>query len=214
MENMLAAVPIAPIAIFGGIVVLMVVVGVWATRKTRDNLTRLARDLGMQLREKPAVLGLFRPAPTVDGDKGGRKVRFFQFSTGAGKSRQTWSAVGVGCANPHDLKLKLFAQNFLTQLGEKFGMQDVRLGQLPFDEKFVVQTNAPDYLRAALLPELRDPLLRHWPFLLGSAHLKIDGGEVVYAENGQFTDEAMLQRMKTLLDVLIALAALPEVYSA
>ena len=37
---------------------------------------------------------------------------------------------------------------------------------------------------------------------------------MVYAENGQFTDEAMLQRMKTLLDVLIALAALPEVYSA
>jgi hypothetical protein len=213
MEDlMLAAVPIAPIAMFGGILVVIVVVVVWSTRKTRENLTRLARDLGLQLREKPPVLGLFRSMPTVDGELRGRKVRFFEFSTGSGKNRTGWSAVGVACANPHGLKLQLVGQNFLTNLGKHFGMQDVTLGDPAFDEKFVVQTNAPEFLGAALLPEIRDPLLRHWPFMLGRTTLKIEGDEVVYAETGGFTDEKMLQRMKSLLDVLIALAALPEVY--
>ena len=209
---MLAAVPATPIVFFGAIVAIIVAFAVWSTRKTRDNLTQLARDLGFQLRQKPPVLGLFQPLPTVDGERGGRKVRFFQFTTGSRKSRTTWSAIGVECANPHDLKLNLFAQNFLTQLGEKLGMQDIRLGDPAFDEKFVVQTNAPDYLRAALLPELREPLLRHWDFRMGRNNLKIEGGEVVYAENNQFTDDAMLQRMKALLEVLLALAILPEIY--
>lgn len=213
METLLAAVPFAPIAMFVGILVLIVVFGIWSFRKTRENLTRLALDLGLQLHVKPPVLGLFPRLPTVDGERGGRKIRFFQFSTGSGKHRTVWSAVGVSCANPHGLQVRLCAQNFITELGEKFGMKDLRLGIHPFDDKFVVQTNAPEFLSAALLPEIRDPLLRHWPFMLGTASLKIEGGEVVYAERGGFSDTKMIERMKSLLDVLLTVAALPEVYS-
>lgn len=214
METMLAAVPFAALVMLLGIPVLIVVLGARATRRTRENLSRLALDLGLQLHERPPVLGLFRAMPTVDGERGGRKVRFFQFSTGSGKNRTVWSAVGVSCANPHGLQLRLGAQSFLTVLGEKFGLQDLRLGVQPFDDKFVVQTNAPDFLRAALLPEIREQLLRYWPFKLGSSTLKIEGGEVVYAERGSFSDEKLIGRMKSLLDSLLALAALPEVYSA
>jgi hypothetical protein len=215
MENLLAVLaPITALGIFVAIAVIAVALAVWSVRKTRDGLARLARDLGLQLHEKPPVLGLFRSTPMVDGELGGRKVRFFELCTGSGKSRQTWSAVSVGCANPHDFRLRLGPQSFLTKLGEKFGLQDVSVGDPPFDEKFVVQTNAPEFLRAALLPEMRDPLLRHWPAGLAGASLKIEGGEVVYADCMPFSDEKLLLRMESLVDVLIALAALPEAYSA
>ena len=215
MNTLLVAVaPIAGVAIFVAILAVVIVAAVRTARKSRANLTRIAGELGLQLVEKPLVLGFFRPTPTVEGNRGGRMVRVFEFTTGTSKRKVLWSAVSVGCGNPHGFQLRLGPQNFLTELGEKFGLQDLSVGDPVFDRKFVVQTNAPDYLRAALLPEIRDPLLRLWPAPLAGAMLKIEGGAVVYAETLPFSEVQLLTRMKSMLDVLVTLTALPEVYAA
>ena len=197
----------------GFIVGAALLLGRRQARRTSENLTELARALGLRCVQRPPVLGVFPAMPTVDGERGGRAVRFFTFTTGSGKSRQTWQACGVRCENPQGLTFQLGTQNALSQLGVLLGMQDVQVGDAAFDQRFVVKTNDPDFLRAALLPEVRTALLQCWGARATGSHVKLAGNEVVYAENGSFADTAVVDRMKAVVEPLLALAALPEVYS-
>ena len=181
-------------------------------RRARENLAALAQELGLRLEDRPPALGIFPHVPTLRGEHAGRALRVFTFTTGSGKNRQTWQALGLACANPRALTLQLGAQNVLTSLGVMFGMQDVQVGDRTFDERFVVKTNAPAYLRAALLPEMRTALLQRWPQRGMGANVKLAGGEIVYAELGSFAETGKAERMKAMLEPLSALAALPEVY--
>lgn len=207
---------LVPLVFFVTVLVVVLVGSVvlsrWQAKRARANLTALARDLGLQLEEKPVVLGMILQIPIVSGERGGRRLRFYTFSTGSGKQRQAWQAVGMSCANPHGLTFRLGSQNVITALGTLFGGQDVLVGDPVFDERFIVRTSDADFLRAALLPEIRAALLRCWSPRAGCAHVKLEGGEVVYAEAGSFTEAAVLERMKAMLEPLAALATLPEVY--
>lgn len=209
--------PIVGLVFFLGVLVAVLAGAVtlsrWQGNRTVANLAALARELGLQLQERPPVLGIVPLMPTVSGQHGGRALRFFSFTTGSGKHRQVWYAMGLSCANPHGLTLRLGAQNFLTSIGTMLGMQDVQVGDPVFDQRFVVKTNAADYVRAALLPELRAELLQRWAARAVGANVKIEGGEIVYAELGSFADAAVIERMKSMLAPVSALAALPEVYS-
>ena len=205
------------IAVFVGFLGLMLgaaaVLSRWQANRARANLMALARDLDLQVHESPSLLGgLFPQVPTASGQYAGRALRFYRFTTGSGKQRQTWQALGLACANPHELTFRLEGQNMLTAIGVLLGMQDVQVGDPAFDRRFVVKTNAPDFLRAALLPEIRAALLQGWPSRAGGPHVKLEGGEVVYAELGSLADAAMPARMKAMLEPLRELAALPEVY--
>jgi len=205
-----------PFVLFIG--VLLVAVG-WMgmksrrqTRRAHEGLAALARQLGLQLHEKPPRYGLFPQVPAVSGQRGGREVRFYIFTTGSGRHCQQWRAFAVACANPQGLTFRLSTPNGFSRVGERPGLQEVRSGHPEFDERFVVQTNAPDFLRAALRPELLDPLLRYWSAVAPGASLTAEGAGIVYAEPGHFAEAKALARMLALLEPALALAALPEVY--
>ncbi|PTY02114.1 hypothetical protein DB347_24645 [Opitutaceae bacterium EW11] len=205
--------PTQVVGIFAIFVACVVGLAMWSARKTRESLVRLAAELGFQFCEGPAVLGIFRSAPTVEGNIGRRAVKFYQYSVGSGKRRRTFSAMSVSCTNPHGLTVRLCAQNLLTEIAEKFGLQDLQVGEPVFDKKFVVQTNDPAYLRAALLPEMREALMAKWPRELPAATLKIEGNSIVFSDAGSFSEQRLITAMKTLLGELPTLAALPEVYA-
>lgn len=205
-----------PVLLFFGFAALMlvwtVVMGRRQMRRTRANLAMLAADLGLELREQPPVFGFLQRTPAVAGMAGGRRLRFFTYSTGSGKNRRTWRALGLGCQNSRGLTLQLTTQGFLSGLGAALGMQDVKVGDAAFDDRFVVKTNDPEFIRAALLPEIRSALLSRWAPRVSGASVKLDRQELVYAEMGSFADLGVVARMKALLEPLQELASLPEVY--
>jgi hypothetical protein len=207
---------ITPLVFFVSVLVLVLVgaplLSRWQAKRAKENLATLARDLGLQLHEKPPALGLFPQVPTASGSHRGRTVRLHTFATGSGKQRQAWQALSVSCENPHGLTFQLGTQNFLSALGALLGQQDVQVGDPVFDQRFVVRTNAVDFLRAALLPEIRAALLQHWSARTAGANVKLEGGELTYAELGSFTETAVVDRMRVMLEPLLTLAALPEVY--
>lgn len=207
---------ITPIVFFVGVLTLVVVgaplLSRWQAKRAGANLAILARELGLQLHEKPPALGVFLQVPSASGERGGRNVRLHTFTTGSGKQRQAWQALSVSCENPQGLSFMLGTQNVLSALGTLFGGQDVPVGDPVFDERFIVRTNAVDFLRAALLPEIRILLLQRWSARTPGANVKLEGGELTYAELGSFTETAVVERMKAMLEPLVTLAALPEVY--
>lgn len=150
--------------------------------------------------------------PTASGWHGGRALRFYTFTSGSGKQRQVWQAMGLSCENAHGLTFQLGEQNFLSSIGVAMGGQDVQVGDAVFDQRFIVKTGAPDFLRAALLPEIRAALLQHWSPRGIGANVKLEGSELVYAELGSFAEAGVAERMRAMLEPLAALATLPEVY--
>jgi hypothetical protein len=179
-------------------------------RQAREQLAGLAHRLGLELRRSEPKLG-FEPLPTVAGRHRDRAVRFYNYTTGSGKSSTTWSAVAAGVGGAGGFSLELFPENFLTRIATALGLQDIRVGDPVFDQAFIVRSNDPAYAAAALLPEIRARLLAERPSG-GRGHLTIKDGEVRYAEVGAFDNEARVTRLAGMLEVVCDLAEVAEVY--
>jgi len=208
-ETFLPFVFLAVFLVIGG---LAVVTSLKQQRKAREQLAGLARRFGLELLRQKAKLG-FEPPPTVAGRYRSRPVRFFNYTTGSGKSRTTWSAVTAAVGGAGGLTLELFPENFLTRIGTALGMQDIRVGDPAFDQAFMIKSNDPAYAAAALLPEIRARLLTERQ-RGARGHLTIKNGEVRYAEMGAFDNEARVTRLAEMLEPACDLAEVAEVYTA
>ena len=204
--------PFVFLAVFLVIGSLAVVAGLKQQRQAREQLAGLARRFGLELLRQPAKLG-FEPPPTVVGRYRNRPVRFFNYTTGSGKSRTTWSAVAATAAGAGSFTLELFPENFLTRVGAALGLQDIRVGDPAFDQAFMVKSSDPAYAAAALLPEIRARLLAERQ-RGARGHLTIKGGEVRYAEIGAFDNAARVNRLTDMLEAACDLAEVAEVYKA
>ncbi len=202
-------VPVLVIALFVTLGALAVRAAAKQQRRARDQLAALAARLGLSLRRQPARLG-FEPPPSVEGQHHHRAVRFYNYTTGSGKSRTTWSAVSAAFGGTGGFTLELIPENFFFRMATALGMQDIRIGDPAFDQTFVVKSNDPAYAAAALLPEIRARLLDQRQ-RGAHGHLAIKDGIVRYAEVGGFDDEARVNRLAAMLDITCDLAEVAEV---
>ena len=181
-------------------------------RKASEQLAGLARRFALEFRQETPKFGL-APPPTVAGRYRNRAVRFFNYTTGSGKSRTTWSAVPAVVGGAGDFTLELFPENFFTRIGATLGLQDIRVGDPAFDRAFTIKSNHPDRAAAALLPEIRARLLAERANG-ARGHLTIKAGEVRYAEVGEFDDDARAGRLAGMLEAACDLAEVAEVFPA
>jgi hypothetical protein len=208
--NPASLVPFAFVALFLGFLSLAIVLGRWQQRKTLANLTMLASRLGLELKRQPAKLG-FEPTPTLEGPHRGRPVRFFNYTTGSGKSRRVWSAVSAAVPGAGAFVLELAPENFITRVATALGMQDIQIGDPTFDRAFIIRSNDAAAAAAVLLPEIRTRLLAAFPRVV-CGELTVKGGEVRYAEVGGLGDAASVARLADMLEIACDLAEVAEVY--
>lgn len=211
MDN---AAPVLIVLAMGGAITAFVIwAGGRATAKARRNGEALASRLGLVLEPGQPKLGWFHPAPRGRGVIRGKRVEFFTYSTGSGKSRVQWAAITIAPADAGGLTFGIDRQGLLTKLGELFGMKEIQVGDPAFDAKWFVQTNQPDFFRAAFLPELRAKLtaLADQGLLRGALALK--DGVVKYKERGSFYDEAQCARIAGVVDLACDLADVAEVWA-
>ncbi len=198
--------PFLPLLLFpliGGLLIWAVVA---QTRRAAANLQKLAAQLGLDFDAGGGWLN----RPRVAGSLHGRHVRIFNYTTGSGKSSTTWSAITAELSAPSPLTFTLKRQGFSTKIAEFFGAHEITVGDAEFDQAWFVQTNQPDFMRAALIPELRAKLMAVLHAgLAGSFQLK--GGEVKYAEIGTFADARRTSRFAALAEVACDLADVAEV---
>lgn len=195
------------VAMFAGAISL----GVRAARRSRENLQRLADELGLRavLPEKRRFL--LAVSGSVEGDYRGRSVRIYSYVTGSGKSRTHWCAVEARAQNPGGLSFSISSENFLTRAGRAFGLQDVAVGDEAFDRKFFVRSNQPEYMRMALIPEVRARFLAGWG--AGSrGGIKAEAGTVKYSEVGSFSSGKIVARVPQILELVCDAADIVETY--
>jgi len=66
------------------------------------------------------------------------------FST---KNSGTWTRIRAPYINPDGFKFTIYRRGILSNLGKRFGMQDVQVGFPQFDEDFIIQGNNKVQLR-------------------------------------------------------------------
>jgi hypothetical protein len=176
-------------------------------RKTRAELTAFALQAGLRMEER-TILGVAL-VESLAGESQGRPLRYWTYSTGSGKSRTTWVAVGVGVPAGIALEFELTRQNFGTKVMELFGAREIQVGDPVFDAAWFVQTNQPEFFTAALVPAIRARLMAEAESHPGAGY-KLEPGMVRYAERGALS-AATLERLAAKLPLLQELADVAEV---
>jgi len=194
-------------AIAGVVLWLVVLQG----RKARANLQALAQRQGLTLTEKK-TFGLAADLQLA-GEAAGRPLRFWSYQTGSGKSRTTWVAVSVQPRAAGRLTFELRRQGFTTRIMEFFGTKEIAVGDAAFDAAWFVQTNQPEFLAAALVPEIR---ARGMAALAARAKgsFSLKDGAVRYAEQGTLASAVQLARLQQQVPLLHYLADLTDVAAA
>jgi len=192
--------------VFGGIIWAAVV----QHRKMAANLQQLADRLGLDYVGKK---NSWTKSPALLGTWQGRALRFWTYSTGSGKSRQTWSAVGIQPRKTGAVQLELRRQGFVTSVMEFFGSKEIQVGDPQFDRNWFIRTNRPEVVRAALVPEIRHKLDALDTGMRDNGY-KLDGGWMQFAIQGAFADAKLIARLEARLPVLADLADVVEVAAA
>ena len=185
-----------------------------ASKQAGENLDRLAATLGLQREITAPVLGVFHPEPRISGQIRGKRIEVFPFSTGSGKSRVQWSAISAAAQVDGGLTFDFRPQGLGTKLMEVFGSREIQVGDDAFDRAWFIQTNQPDFLRAALVPELREKIsaLSREAGVRGG-QLQLEHGVVRYAEHGSLSDAKRCDRLGRALDAVCDLADVAEVFA-
>lgn len=179
-------------------------------KKTRAGLQALADRLGLQLATPASP---FRRDWAVTGLLQGHAVRFWTYTTGSGKSRQTWCAVGVRPQAHAGLQFEIRRQNLSTKVMEWFGAKEIQLGDAAFDRAWFVQTNQPEFFAAALVPEIREKFTALETDSPEGSY-KMADGEVRFALSGSFSGKRTVAQLEARLPVLHDLADVAEVFAA
>ncbi|WP_442889960.1 hypothetical protein [Congregicoccus parvus] len=189
--------------VFGAFFLATVMLGISSAargrKRTHVNLLELANRLG--LTPEGLELGsVFRVSrPELRGSYRGRRIRVFSYTTGSGKNRTQWCAIATEVANRTGMSLRISRENFFTRAGRRFGIDDVQIGDANFDRDFYVKSDRPEYLRAAMIPEIRHRLQQVW--VSGtSGSLSVEGAELRYAEIGSFSDASKCRRLADFAD--------------
>ena len=200
--------PLIPLLIVPAVIALVIWATVVQRRRTAANLQKLATQLGLEF--FPASGWLNQYQSSVGGTLRGKTVQIFNYTTGSGKSSTTWSAMKAQLAAPSPLSFTLKKQGFTTKIAELFGAHEITVGDAEFDQAWFVQTNQPEFMRAALIPELRTKLMAALHAGLSGA-FELKGGDVKYAEVGTFADAKRTERFVALAEVVCDLADVAEV---
>lgn len=181
-----------------------------SSRQTHARLQAFAQRTGLRAVERTA-LG-FTWFESFEGEQAGRAVRYWAYSTGSGKSRTQWVAVGVRPAADGGLTFDLGRQGLDTKLMELFGAREIKVGDPAFDAAWFVRTNQPEFFAAALVPQIRERLMTGAPRRLGSRY-KLEAGLVQYVEQGTFSGRDEMERLEQQLALLHEFADIAEVFA-
>lgn len=208
-----ALLPLLMIGIFVAIFGLIIWAAARQGKRAEANVRAMAGALGLQFDPQPPTLGIFYSGARAAGQRRGRRVEIFPFATGSGKSRIQWCAVSATVAGG-GLTFHLRRQGFGTKVMELFGAKEIQVGDAEFDQAWFIQTNQPEYFRAALLPELRakiSRLVRELGTSARSLEFKLESGTVRYAEIGAFANGDTCQRCQRAAEIVCDLAEVAEV---
>ena len=207
--------PALVFVLFAFVFLAIVIGSVRYARKATENFAQLALQLGLTPVQPKKTLGIVWSQPEAVGEIHNRRARLYSYTTGAGKSRTTWCALSVEPRQHAGLNFEMSRQGLGTKIKEVFGTREVVVGDPAFDATWFIQTNQPEFMQAALIPELRQRLTNALADAgrFRRAGLKLDSGTIRYSEVGSFGNEVCCTRIAGLKEVMNDFADVAEIFA-
>ena len=179
------------------ILVVLVVVAVIAFLRyqtRRRAWSELAMRTGLTL-ESAGFLGL---SQRVTGAYRGRALTLDTFTRRSGEHSTTYTRIVVPVNNASSLRLTLYEQGLLSEIGKLLGAQDIQTGDPELDRRFIIKGQPEDVIvRLLTSGGLYDKLLQ-----ARSLNLRVEGGQVRFEKRNIESDVDYLQSLFDLLSDL------------
>jgi hypothetical protein len=145
--------------------------------------------------EPAGFLGL---SQRVTGAYRGRALTLDTFTRRSGEHSTTYTRIVVPVNNASSLRLELYEQGLLSEIGKLLGAQDIQTGDQELDRRFIIKGQPEDAIvRLLTSGGLYDKLLQ-----ARSLNLRVDGGQVRWEKRNVESDVDYLQSLFDLLSDL------------
>ena len=199
---------IIPIVMVLTVALAVIVIAIFQAKKAKANLVALGDKLGLALKTEGSLFKKHRLTGTLRG----KSVEVFGYTTGSGKSQRRWVAISVRIKATGGLTFSLKRRSSVFDFVAKlFRKNSVEIGDVAFDKKWVLITNQPDFMRTALLPELREKIMGLSGGSVASGHYKCEGFTVQYAEQSSFSSAKLCTRFEGLAGLVCDLTDVVEI---
>jgi hypothetical protein len=153
------------------------------------------------------VAGGFASGDRVEVDHGGWTLTLDTYAVSNGKVIVVFTRMRAPFVNPGGFRFNIYRKSVFSGLGKLFGMQDIEIGDPPFDDGFIIQATDEAGIRSLLAsPSIRDLLSKQKDVKFsvrddeGWFGTKFPDGvdELLYVVPGVITD---IERLKLLYDL-------------
>ena len=195
------------VIVIGFLVGVTVVLRLMANKSRRayENMQRLAARLNLTIKKVKPVLGIYEE-PEMSGEIRGKQVRLYSYETD-GQSKIKWAALSVTPSVSGGLRFSLVRRGITSKVWSALDSKEFKIGDEEFDRVWSIETNAPDFLTTALLPEIRQKIQPH------EGKWELAKGVVTYAERGSFSNPERCTRFLAITEAACDLADAAEVYA-
>ncbi len=151
----------------------------------------------------PEPTGIVIGMPYLDTTYDRRPLRISLRQSGR-KNKTTYSRFEM---NVHTIALEfvITQQDFLSNIGKHFGMQDVEIGDFAFDQAFIIKTNLPERFREIFDQKMRADLISTLRENRGYL-LQLSGGRLSYETIGTFQSQSFNDQFAAMLEHAVKIA--------
>lgn len=176
------------------VLAVIVVIAYLRYQARRRAWSELAARTGLTL-EPAGFLGL---SQRVTGAYRGRALTLDTFTRGSGKNSTAYTRIVAPVNNAASLRLALYEQGLLSEIGKLLGAQDIQTGDPELDRRFIVKGQPEDVVvRLLTLGGLDVKLLQ-----ARSLNLRLDGDQLRWEKRHVESDVDYLQSLFDLLSDL------------
>ncbi len=158
----------------------------------REVWRQLSRELDGRFHEG----GMFSPS-AVQARSGDWTITLDTFTTGDGKSNQTYTRLRAPWFNPESFRFTVYRASVFSGMGKALGMQDVEVGHARFDRDFVIKGTSARRLRQ-LFDNRR---IRHLIDTQPRIHLSVKGRDGWFGKYPPGMDELHFQALGVIKDI-------------
>lgn len=159
-------------------------------------------------------LGFLRSPLRLEGVFRNCNIKIYNYVVGSGKNSTTYSTVRIVGPNPKGLSFHFHREGIFSKIGKTFGMQDIQTGDMTFDKMFIIKASDPDFIKVALLRQIKNGFYDVWEKHGSQGTLALDGDELQYNEVGTIRNEKVRERFAAAADLLVDLRGTVEFYNS
>ncbi|MGM0555617.1 MAG: hypothetical protein ACQEVA_04475 [Myxococcota bacterium] len=126
---------------------LFLAFSMWQRVQTQEQWEGTANELGLQF-ESGLLSG-----PKITGRYNGAPVEIMTVTRGGKNNRKTYTVFDVGLPPQAPPDLVVAEEGFFSGIGKFVGMQDIEIGDLIFDQQFVIKGKNPTRVKNFLLQD-------------------------------------------------------------